>query len=272
MDVKNRLITYYKNNEFIQKYVRGMDTSTNEIVLAYNGLTKNISMDALENITDETAVISFLNNNTYLREEIKKEPEINMAEPKIISNELDRETLNDIKILTEIKSRAGLDNMLKEFAINESTGLIDVNKAIEVVEKNTIDEVVKSIKEHYDFDLDLQKYDITGKHFGNILTTDRSDDEKIMSSFNNIKVYLDAANMYVEQVHFTEDDINRKMKEYIDKVKEILHPAKNIPKTSPVVIQEKEVNQSAGFADIFVLCLIVIVYVIIIANLILKLI
>ena len=275
MDVKNRLISYYKNNAFIQKYIKGMDASTNEIVLSYNDLTKNISIDDLENITNDTEVISFLNNDISLKEEVIEEPKIDMVEPKVISNDLDRETLNDIKILTEIKSKTGLDNLLKDFAINESTGLIDINKAIEIVEKNTIEEVLNSIRDHHDFDLDLEKYDKTGKYIGTVMTTDRSDDEKIVSSFNNIKVYLEAANMYVEQAHFTEEDINNKLKEYIDKVKAILHPVKETPKVVKPAIQVEESNpatQSAGFADIFVLSIIVIVYAIIIVNLVLKLI
>lgn len=273
MDVKTRLINYYKNNEFIQKYIKGIDSITNEIVLACNGLTKNISIDELENITNETAVISFLNDNTYLREEKVEEPLITMVEPKVISSELDRETLNDIKILTEIKSKSGLDNILKDFAVNESTGLIDINKAIAIVEKNTIDEVVKSIKEHSDFDLDLQNYDKAGRFIGVPTTSDRLDDDKIASSFNNIKVYLEAASMYPDQAEFTEEDINNKMKEYIDKVKAILNPVKEAPKQvmQSVPTEPATVNQSAGFADIFVLCLIVIVYAIIIVNLILKL-
>lgn len=272
MDVKTRLINYYKNNEFIQKYIRGMDSSTNEIVLAYNGLIKNITIDELENIENETAVISFLNPNTDLREEKLEEPVIDMVEPKVITNELDRESLNDIKILTEIKSKSGLDNMLKRFAISENTGLIDINKAIAIVEQNTINEVIKSINDNYDFDLDLQNYDITGKYIGTPVSTGKTADEKIMSSFNNIKVYLDAANMYVEQVHFTDEDINKKMKEYIDKVKGILNPVKEAPVQVNMQNDTEYTAKSAGFADIFVLCVIAIVYAIIIVNLVLKLI
>ena len=274
MDVKTRLINYYKNNGFIQKYIKGMDSSTNEIVLAYNNLSKNISIDELEKMNSETDIISFLNNNTFLRDEVIEEP-IEVAEPKVISDELDRETLNDIKILTELKSKSGLDNLLKDFAINESTGLIDINKAIDIVEKNTIDEVVKSIKEHYDFDLDLQNYDKTGVYIGNATMSDRNDDEKIMSSFNNVKVYLEAANIYIEQAHFTDEDINKRMKEYIDKVKAVLNPAKAEAKPVMQTMPENNetpVSQNAGFADIFVLCIIVVVYAIIIVNLLLKLI
>ena len=80
MDIKTRLVNYYNSNPFIQKYIKGLNQSTGEIVLSYNGFTKNISIDDLENIIDETAVISFLNNNTFLREEVKEEP-ISMVEP-----------------------------------------------------------------------------------------------------------------------------------------------------------------------------------------------
>jgi hypothetical protein len=272
MDVKTRLVNYYNNNSFIQKYIKGLNQSTGEIVLSYNGLTKNITIDELENILDETAIISYLNPNMDLREEKVEEQPISMVEPKVISEGHGRETLNDVKILTEIKSKTGLDNVLKEFAINENTGLIDINKAIEIVEKNTIDEVVKSINDHYDFDLDLQNYDVTGKYIGIASSTGSNDDEKIMSSFNNIKVYLDAANMYVDQAHFTDEDINKRMKEYIDKVKGILNPVQEV-QASTQSAEVTSINyQKAGFADIFVLCLIVIVYAIIIVNLILKLI
>ena len=107
------------------------------------------------------------------------------------------------------------------------------------------------------------------------MSTDRSDDEKIVSSFNNIRVYLEAANMYVEQAHFTEEDISKKLKEYIDKVKAILNPPKEPAQAVKPAIQvdnTEYTRQSAGFADIFVLCIIVIVYAIIIVNLVLKLI
>ena len=270
MDVKTRLVNYYNDNLFIQKYIKGMNLNTNEIVLFYNGLEKRISIDDLEKISNETEVISFLNNNTFLREEKEETLAVDMVEPKVVSSELDKETLNDIKILTEIKSKSGLDNVLKKFAINESNGLIDINKAINIVEKNTIEEVVKSIKEKYDFDLDLNKYDTTGKYFGETVSSNVSDEEKIVSSFNNIKVYLEAANMYVEQAHFSEEDINRRMKEYIDKVKNLLHPVEVVKQQAPIVTEPENVK-SAGFADIFVLCFIVGVYAIIIINLILKL-
>lgn len=276
MEVKTRLINYYRNNAFIQKYIVGMNPNTDEIVLSYNGLKKNISIDDLENIVREEQVLSFLNGNIPLKEDIVLEPRLNMVEPKVVSNELEKETLNDIKILTEIKSKIGLDNLVKDFAINELTGLIDINKAIDIVEENTINEVVKSIKGHYDFDLDLEHYDKTGKYIGNISTDERSTDEKIVSSFNNVRVYLEAANMYVDQVHFSEEDINNRLGEYIEKVKLILNPVKATPKPiSPVKkLEARDVytNQSAGFADIFVLCLIVIVYAVIIVNLLLKLI
>ena len=92
-----------------------------------------------------------------------------------------------------------------------------------------------------------------------------------MSSFNNIKVYLEAANMYMDQINFTSDDINKRMKEYIEKVRSILYPVKEQPKTMQLAEEAPVASQNAGFADIFVLCVIIAVYAIIIVNLILKL-
>ena len=125
--------------------------------------------------------------------------------------------------------------------------------------------------------MDLEKYDKTGKYLGTSSSSDRSNDEKIVSSFNNIKVYLEAANMYVEQAHFTEEDINNRIGEYINKVKTILNPIKEEPKPVIPAVKKLEMRevydkQSAGFADIFVLTIIILVYAIIIVNLLLKLI
>ena len=217
MDVKSKLINYYKNNGFIQKYIKGLNASTNEIVLSYNGITKNITIEELEKITDETSIINFING---IKESpvIEEKIEQTIEEPKVIEAkeviENTPETLNDIKILTELKNKAALDNILRKFAINETTGLIDINKAINIVEENTIKAVINSIKESYTFDLNAINYDIKGNFIGEKIPDAISSDEKIVSSFNNIRVYLEAAKMYPEQINYSED-INKKLGEYI---------------------------------------------------------
>lgn len=290
MDVKSRLVNYYQNNQFIQKYIKGLNASTNEIVLVYNGKEKNVSIDILEKLTDELSLINFLNQEqeevTPLNAEVVEEPteEIKEETPIQVTESVDsqEETLNDIKILTELKNKSALDNILRKFAVNESTGLIDINKAIEIVENNTIAEVINSINENYAFDLNAINYDIQGRLIGEKIPDAISADEKIVSSFNNIKVYLEAAKMYPEQYNYSDDQINVKMGEYIKKVKSILNnkPVEKKAEEKPVVVPTPVVTPTevqnnstanAGFADVLVLAVIVLVYAIIIVNLILKL-
>ena len=292
MDIKSRLVNYYKNNLFIQKYIKGLDAGTNEIVLVYNGKIKNIPIDTLEKLTDETSLINYINitnaevtpiNAEVVEEEPKEEVLEETIETKPTTNAIEPsvETLNDIKILTELKNKAALDNILSKFAINETTGLIDINKAIQVVENNTMKEVIESIKNNYTFDLNPINYDVQGRLIGEKIPDALSADEKIVSSFNNVKVYLEASKMYPEQVNYSEEMINKKLGEYIEKTKGVLYNKPQKAEITPIVtpeVKKELVNKpvvndvkNAGFADIIVLSMIVIVYVVIIINLILKL-
>lgn len=287
MDIKSRLVNYFQKNQFIQKYIKGLNVSTNEVVLSFNGEDKSILIDELEKITDELTLVSYFNHGIKeepeimeVHEEIIEEPSV--KEPSVVTTPIKNEesmpntaSLDDIKILTELKNKIGLDNMLNKFAINEATGLIDFNKAISIVEENTIKEVVNSIKEDYYFDTNPINYDITGKFIGERKIGVQTEQEKIMSSFNNIRIFLEAGKMYPEQVSITNDDINKKLQDYFAKVKDTLNakPISNVPREMPVlkpVTPEVELK-SAGFADVLVLSVIVLVYAVIIVNLILRL-
>ncbi len=290
MDVKTRLVNYYKNNQFIQKYIKGLNASTNEIVLVYDGKEKNVPIDILEKLTDELSLINFLNQEkaevTPINAEVvvEEEPEEVIEEPTQAPAPVQTEpanqveTLNDIKILTELKNKPALDNILRRFTVNESTRFIDINKAIEVVENNTKNEVISAIKENYAFDQNAINYDVQGKLIGEKIPDAISEDEKIVSSFNNVKVYLEAAKMYPEQFNYSEENVNVRLGEYINKVKGALN--NKVPEITPIPEPEpvkktmtltQEEVKSAGFADIMVLSVIVLVYAIIIINLILKL-
>lgn len=299
MDVKSRLVNYYKNNSFIQKYIKGLNASTNEIVLVYDGKTKNVPIDTLEKLTDETSLINYINvTNAEVtpinaevveeKEEIIEEPSEEVLEteepikkPAIEVVEPSIETLNDIKILTELKNKSALDNILRKFAVNELTGLIDINKAIDIVENNTMNEVVEAIKNNYAFDQNPINYDIQGKLIGEKIPDAIPADDKIVSSFNNVRVYLEAAKMYPEQVNYSEEMINKKLGDYIAKTKSLVYNKPQSAEITPIVkpeLKKELVNKpvvedvkNAGFADIIVLSMIVIVYAIIIINLILKL-
>ena len=52
---------------------------------------------------------------------------------------------------------------LKHFAINEKTGVIDINKAISIVTNNAINEAIDCIINNKDFDTDMSKYDTAGR-------------------------------------------------------------------------------------------------------------
>lgn len=276
MDIQGRLINYYKSNQFIQKYMKGIDSKTSEIVLFYNNENKRITIDELEKISSETDLINYLNGNinqTVTMQEIKAEPIPSEQAMLIENDDLSRETLNDIKILTELKNKDALNNLIKNFSINPSTGLIDINSAISTVTRNTMSEVVKSIKNNYEFSEDLTKYDVDGKYIGTPIIGTSNEDEKISKSFNNIRIFIEASKMYPEQVNYNDNQINELYKTYFKKVKEELHGA-IVPEVTQVANNSSEetvASSTAGFADIFVLTVIVLVYAVIIVNLILKL-
>ncbi len=294
MDIQNRVVNFYKNNQFSHSYMLGIDPVTNNVIIGFNGKTKRVSIDVLESFKSEEDIRNYIEDKVVVKEEnvVESLPEFNVnevtieptiKEEAIITNnnvEL-KESLNDIKILNELKNKDGLDNLLKKFAVNESTGLIDINKAISIVTRNTMNEVERTIRNKIEFDSNFSNYDIDGKYIGNNNVVGAStDDEKIFSSFKNIKLYLDAAKMYPDQASYTDEQINVFMRTYISKVKEEVYGKENnsinevVNNVNPVVNSVSEDvsnNKSAGFADIFVLTVIVLVYAVIIVNLILKL-
>lgn len=272
MDVQGRLINYYKNNQFIQKYIKGIDSKTGEIVLFYNNDNKRITIDELEKFHTEEELLNYF-NGVVVAPVIDATPIPEEQAMLTETEDLTRESLNDIKILTELKNKDALNNLIKDFSVNPSTGLIDINNAISTVTKNTMSEVVKSIKNNYEFSEDLTKYDIDGSFMGTPITGFSSEDEKITKSFNNIKIFIEASKMYPEQVNYNDNQVNELYRTYFNKVKEELHGSSSIPNTSEVTsnVQEEVASSSAGFADIFVLTVIVLVYAVIIVNLILKL-
>ncbi|MBR3116319.1 MAG: hypothetical protein IKF36_00400 [Bacilli bacterium] len=291
MDIKSRVVNYYKNNQFIQNYLKGIDSNTNEILLEYNGNSKRVSIDVLEAIKSESDLINYINGVSVQSQPVSA-PSVPVVNAEIVpepkeqimlteSEDLSRETLNDIKILTELKNKEGLNNLIKKIGVNPSTGLLDINEAISKVTRNTMDEVEKAIRSNYEFDTNLVNYDVDGKYVGTPFIGSSSEDEKIMKAFNNVRVYLDASKMYSEQANYNDAQVSAFMKKFVDKVKEELHGSVSVPVNgqAPVVTEVNnkpleepaETSASAGFADIFVLTVIVLVYAAIIVNLVIKL-
>ena len=161
-NVINRLKEYcMKHQELMQSgIIKGINSNTNEIVLEKNGVQKNVSMDILENNKfdfDKFEIIPDMieeDEEVETIEEMVEEPQETINVPK---------TMADLNEAIKNKDEKAVDKALETFAINEKTGVIDLNKAISIVTNNAVNEAVKCIMNETDFDKDMSKYDITGR-------------------------------------------------------------------------------------------------------------
>lgn len=159
-NVINRLKEYcMKHQELMQSgVIKGINSNTNEIVLEKNGVQKNVSMDILENNKfdfDKFEIVpDMIEEEVETIEEMVEEPQETINVPKTIA-ELNEAIKN--------KDEKAIDKALEAFAINEKTGVIDINKAISIVTNNAIKEAVDCITNNKEFDNDMSKYDIMGR-------------------------------------------------------------------------------------------------------------
>lgn len=161
-NVINRLKEYcMKHQELMQSgVIKGINSNTNEIVLEKNGVQKNISMDILENNKFD------FDKFETIPDMIEEDEEVETIEEMI---EEPQETINvpknmaEFKKAIENKDEKAVDKALETFAINEKTGVIDINKAISIVTNNAINEAIDCIINNKDFDTDMSKYDIAGR-------------------------------------------------------------------------------------------------------------
>ena len=160
-NVINRLKEYcMKHQELMQSgVIKGINSNTNEIVLEKNGVQKNVSMDILENNKFDFVEIEII-------PDMIEEDEVETIEEMV---EEPQETINVPKTMAELneaiknKDEKAIDKALEAFAINEKTGVIDINKAISIVTNNAIKEAVDCITNNKEFDNDMSKYDIMGR-------------------------------------------------------------------------------------------------------------
>lgn len=161
-NVINRLKEYcMKHQELMQSgVIKGINSNTNEIVLEKNGVQKNVSMDILENNKfdfDKFEIIPDMieeDEEVETIEEMVEEPQETINVPK---------TMAELNEAIENKDEKAVDKALETFAINEKTGVIDINKAISIVTNNAINEAIDCIINNKDFDTDMSKYDIAGR-------------------------------------------------------------------------------------------------------------
>lgn len=160
-NVINRLKEYcMKHQELMQSgVIKGINSNTNEIVLEKNGVQKNVSMDILENNKfdfDKFEIIPDMIEEDEVEtiEEMIEEPQETINVPK---------NMAEFKKAIENKDEKAVDKALETFAINEKTGVIDLNKALNIVISNAAKEAANCIINNKEFDTDMSKYDVTGR-------------------------------------------------------------------------------------------------------------
>ncbi len=161
-NVINRLKEYcMKHQELMQSgVIKGINSNTNEIVLEKNGVQKNVSMDILENNKfdfDKFEIIPDMieeDEEVETIEEMVEEPQETINVPK---------NMAEFKKAIENKDEKAVDKALETFAINEKTGVIDLNKALNIVISNAAKEAANCIINNKEFDTDMSKYDVTGR-------------------------------------------------------------------------------------------------------------
>ena len=161
-NVINRLKEYcMKHQELMQSgVIKGINSNTNEIVLEKNGVQKNVSMDILENNKFDFDKFEIIPDMIEEDEEVETIEEM-IEEPQETTNV--PKNMAEFKKAIENKDEKAVDKALETFAINEKTGVIDINKAISIVTNNAINEAIDCIINNKDFDTDMSKYDIAGR-------------------------------------------------------------------------------------------------------------
>ena len=161
-NVIKRLQAYCVNHADLIKsgVIKGIDSVTSEIVLEKNGVQKNVSMDILENNKfdfDKFEIIPDMieeDEEVETIEEMIEEPQETINVPK---------TMADLNEAIKNKDEKAIDKALETFAINEKTGVIDLNKALNIVISNAAKEAANCIINNKEFDTDMSKYDVTGR-------------------------------------------------------------------------------------------------------------
>lgn len=306
MDISQRIGNIFSKPEYasFRSNVTGYKVSTNEVELTINGEKKYISLDRLEQGIDLNAALN--NTNQVVQEPVVPQNQVTatVSQPQVQENvtveqskeetkqpteaELNNITLNDIKTLVELKNKETLDRILKEVAVT-ADGNVDINSILGTVSNNLINVVTNSTNENKPVSTELYKYD----KVGNLIVPEEvasmpvNKDTNIENGFNNLLVYVEVAKLY--GVNYTPEQVQVIKQNFINTINPTLNSQSDLNNAETPVPQENPTpdvsatenskiktltppnEAKAGFADIFILAVIVLVYAAIIVNLVMKL-
>ena len=271
-------------------FLKAFNEETGMIIIVVNGQDREITIDQLEN--------SIMKNEPkQVNEQIETIEEVpantvNMPTENVEVMDDSTVPVKEITNLKEMsdaalnKDEASIDKALETFAIDEKTGSINMNKAIKIVTDNSIENIANSVRDNTVLADDLSKYNIKGNFIGEVVKSDKAPDvdSLIDSSFNNILVYVDVSKL--KNIVYTDEQVQKAKSKYATSVNDRLNvlglnKQDNVIKLEPDNKKEEQplsmslkpdTNiKKAGFADIFILTVIILIYAAIIINLISKL-
>ena len=305
MDVSaiEKLKAFMKSNPEYNKYLAGVGTDSNVIyVKNEKGKLATVSLEGLESgrldlaeFNKEDAVYNYKTLPNGQKQRIVEEPlSLKKEEPEeeievmddfepakeIVEPKLERYTLKDLYNAVVVKDIDKIDDILITEYRNPVNGTIDMDKAIDTITNNSVKAAATYIKDEIDYPEKLENFDIKG----NIIikedpkqNNNKEDIEK--KAFMPVKVVL-ASSQLKGISKYDIKDIENQFKVKVDdrirtispvipeeKKEEIVPEKENVPKLSYTPVKK---ITTAGFADIFILTVIILVYAAIIINLILK--
>ena len=300
-DVMERLKKFVLAHPEMSKsgFLQGLDKKTGKIVIVVNGQEKRITIDELENghLNEPEAVSNQVVDQPVNLTETQVPEEIEVMEDasdsvEVLSNDTPVEeisnnqivTLKDMKAAIDSKNELAVDKALETFAV-DNAGQININKAIKIVTDNCTNNVISCVRDNTSLTTDLSKYDVTSKPTVPFEPSQVKEELQSLvdKSFENILVYVEAARL--KNIIFNEAQIENAKKKYatgiqdkinvlgLNKQEDKITPdnVKEEPKAMTLDLQPDKNIKKAGFADILILTIIVLIYAAIIINLITKL-
>ncbi len=281
---------FCKNNKDIVEsgVIKGLDPVKGKVVLIKGGIKKEITVDELDQFDFDNFEIKKvekqIDNVESLDVLVNKNIEEEIESLDETVNETNIVTLEDMRQCAAKKDEKSIDKALSKFAI-DSSGKININKAINVVIENSTENVIECMRDNKKLPTSLAAYDMQGKCIVEKENFEGNEPESLIdSSFNNVLVYMEVAKL--KNITFTDEQIKNEKEQYKTKVNVNLNAlGLNKQKEENKVVdfetkkQEKQMAlqlrpdtsiKKAGFADIIILTMIVLIYAAIIINLIMK--